>query len=358
MSNKEIKVVVNARFLTQKLTGVQRFAFELSVRLRKIFGEGICFVAPTGVIQEEMASVLNPIIVGKHSGYIWEQMELPRYLKKHGNPFLLNLCSVAPLFYKKNIIAIHDITWVRYPETYSWRFRMVYDMLIPLLIRKAKHLITVSEFSKGELISHYKLPNPKISVVYNAVGSQFKQISDKILVKENYFLAVSSVKANKNFEAVLKAFEHVYLQNPELNLYIIGDCDEDNFKSINISRYKKNKSIRFLGRVSDKDLILYYSNAVAFVFPSLYEGFGIPVIEAQACGCPVLSSNTSSLPEVLAESALFFHPDDIARLAGLMEEIHSNQELRKNIIEKGYKNYERFTWEDGANKIADMLRAN
>ena len=142
---------------------------------------------------------------------------------------------------------------------------------------------------------------------------------------------------------------------PDVNLYIIGDLSDKNFKAIDIERYKENPNIKFLGRVSDDELIKYYSNAKGFVFPSLYEGFGIPVLEAQACGCPVISSNTSSLPEVLQDSALFSSPMDSDSFAENMAKIVSDNDLRNSLIEKGYQNMKRFSWEVSAKKIADLI---
>ena len=333
---------VNARFLSQKLTGVQRFAYELSLRLKDELGDDVIFLAPYNVIQHEMAERLGAKCVGKHSGYYWEQIELPFYLWRHGSPKLVNFCSVAPLLYGNNYIAVHDITWVRYPETYSKAFGTVYNFLIPRLCKRAKKLITVSEFSKHEISSYYNIPEDKFTVIYNAVGEVFHPIVDEKLRNENYFLAVSSVKANKNFVSVLQAFEIVLRTNPDIRLYIVGDCNDKNFQTINIDQYKDNPSIKFLGRVSDEELVKYYSNALGFVFPSLYEGFGIPVLEAQACGCPVLASDIPPMKEVLQNSALYCDPFKIEDIASKMLKLLSERDI---LVHNGYRNVKRFSWD-------------
>lgn len=343
---------VNARFLSQKLTGVQRFAYELSIRLKDKLGDEVVFVAPQDVIQHDMAERLGAKCVGKHSGYYWEQIELPLYLWKHGSPKLVNFCSVAPLLYGNNYVAVHDITWVRYPETYSKAFCTVYNFLIPRLCKRAKKLITVSEFSKHEISSYYNIPEDKFTVIYNAVGEVFHPIVDEKLRNENYFLAVSSVKANKNFVSVLQAFEIVLRTNPDIRLYIVGDCNDKNFQTINIDQYKDNPSIKFLGRVSDEELVKYYSNALGFVFPSLYEGFGIPVLEAQACGCPVLASDILPLKEVLNNSALFCNPLEIEDIASKMLKLLSERDA---LVQNGYRNVKRFSWDDSADQCLRML---
>lgn len=170
-----------------------------------------------------------------------------------------------------------------------------------------------------------------------------------------YFLSVSSLNYRKNFITVLQAFSIFCDSNQYGNLYIVGDLKCDSFNGVYIQEYKSNDRIRFLGRVSDDELIEYYRNAVAFVFPSLYEGFGIPVIEAQACGCPVISSNSSSLPEVLGESALTCNPLDVNRFAELMNDIFNDNDLRKKIIAKGYENVKRFSWNESAKKIVELI---
>lgn len=173
---------------------------------------------------------------------------------------------------------------------------------------------------------------------------------------EKYFLAVSSLNYRKNFVVVLQAFDKFCENNSEGNLLIIGDLQCNSFNGIDISSYKQNSRIKFLGRVSDEELINYYRNAVCFIFPSLYEGFGIPVIEAQACGCPVISSNSSSLQEVLGESAIMCNPTDIEGFANAMKSIYEDEPLRNAIICKGFENAKRFSWEKSAKKIEEIIK--
>ena len=180
----------------------------------------------------------------------------------------------------------------------------------------------------------------------------FHPIKDEMLQNESYLLAVSSVKANKNFESVLKAYEIFYRSNPNVRLYIVGDCNDKNFQTIDIDQYRNNPSIKFLGRVSDEELVKYYSNAQGFVFPSLYEGFGIPVLEAQACGCPVLASDIPPLKEVLNDSALFCNPLEIEDIAFKLQQILSERDI---LVQNGYENVKRFSWDESADKCLRML---
>lgn len=239
--------------------------------------------------------------------------------------------------------------------TYSRSFRMVYNFLIPQLCKRVKHVLTVSNFSLEEITSYYNVPKDKFSVVYNAVDSQFTQVKDEQLQGEKYFVAVSSVKENKNFPMVVDSFNKLQQRLPEAKLYIIGDLKDKNFGNIDLN-VEDNPNIVLLGRVSDEDLIRYYSNATGFIFPSYYEGFGIPVLEAQACGCPVISTNSSSLPEVLWDSAILADPDDVDAFADGMYKVATDAELRANLIKKGFENVSRFSWEDSARKIVELLK--
>ena len=343
-------IYINARFLSQKITGVQRFAIEVSRELKKIYGEEVILLAPQNVIYPDIVEELGVRIIGNRTGYGWEQMELPEYLKKKGSPLLLNLCNLGPLNYPNSSVVVHDIAWKRFPESYSAAFVRSYRFLVPKLCRRARHIFTVSEFSKKEICTEFSLPQDKVSVVFSAVTPVFRHVEDESLRKENYILAVSSMKANKNFGFVVKNFHRIAERVPGLKLYIIGDLESRSFAKVNFDALRANPSVKLLGRVSDEELVRYYSNARAFVFPSLFEGFGLPVLEAQACGCPVISSNTSSLPEVLGDSAVFFDPlnDD-----DFVEKVVSS--LDNPMKSKAAANVARFSWKDTAALMSTVL---
>lgn len=345
-------IAVNARFLTQQITGVQRFAFEISRAIKGLYKEqDIRFFAPKDIQLRSEAFDLNVEIIGSHTGHLWEQLDLPQHLKKLGKPLLLNFCNTAPIFYKNKISTLHDITYIRFPHTYSKVFRFYYRLVMPLVLKTSKHIFTVSEFSKKEITDYYCIPQEKITVVYNAVDKKFCPQFDDTLKRENYLLAVSSVKENKNFGLILRAFEIISRQKNNLKLFIVGDMKNGNFSNIDLNT-SNNSRIKFLGRVEDSQLIKLYSNAIAFLFPSLYEGFGIPVLEAQACGCPVLASNTASMPEVLQSSADLIQPLDKEALAKAILNIINNTAHRNQLIEAGLKNAHRFSWEQSGFKVS------
>lgn len=350
-------IVVNARFLTQSLTGVQRFALEISRALQKLYKkEDILFLAPYNIKLNAEAEELNAIKIGTHTGHLWEQLDLPRHLKKIGSPLLLNFCSTAPILYKNKISTLHDITYIRYPHTYSKAFRWFYRIVIPRVLKTSRHILTVSEFSKKEIVNYYRIPEEKIAVIYNAVDKRFRPQPDDTLKKENYLLAVSSVKENKNFSLILKAFEILSKKATDLKLFIVGDLKHGNFSNIDLDTFENHPKIKFIGRVNDEQLVKLYSNAIAFLFPSLYEGFGIPVLEAQACGCPVIASNTASLLEVLQNSADLVNPLNTDDFVKAICNLATNTSHRNQLIEQGHKNTTRFSWIQSGGKILSIIR--
>ncbi|TWY21757.1 glycosyltransferase family 4 protein, partial [Serratia marcescens] len=141
---------INARFLTQDMTGVQRFAEQISRSLNTIRGD-VVFLVPDEKFKIEVDPSFELKVIGKKHGHLWEQIDLPKYLKSIGSPPLLNLCSTAPLFYRNQIVTHHDITYKRYPESFSRQFRYIYNLIIPIMLKNSRKIITVSEFSKGEI---------------------------------------------------------------------------------------------------------------------------------------------------------------------------------------------------------------
>jgi glycosyltransferase involved in cell wall biosynthesis len=345
-------LVVNARFLTQNITGVQRFAIEISNQLKILLGNKVQFVSPKNLIHNDLAKELNVQIIGNKTGHLWEQIDLPKYLNSIDSPFLLNLANTAPLFYKNKISTIHDIAFERFPENFDWKFRLFYKLLIPRLTKSSKHIFTVSEFSKNEIHDLYGTNLKNISVIYNAVNEIFKP--KKIKIDEKYILAVSSLNYQKNFHSLVKAFN--LLDDITIKLYLVGGINKAFANTELLEEIEKNNNIVFKGRVDDDALISLYSDAVCFVYPSLYEGFGIPPLEAQACGCPVVCSNVASLPEVGGvDSLVYCDPHSVNDIKEKIEFVLGDIELQNKLRQKGFENIKRFSWEESAKKIVEVI---
>ena len=204
--------------------------------------------------------------------------------------------------------------------------------MIPRIIKSALKIITVSQFSKDEIIKYYGTEERKIKVVYPAVANNFHIEEDTNLKKEKYLLAVSSLNYRKNFISILKAFDIFEKKRLDISLYIIGDLSNGSFKN--------------------EQLVKYYSNALAFVFTSIYEGFGIPPLEAQACGCPILVSSIPPLHEIIGNSGMFCDPYNSHNIANCMSEILNNP---NGLEKKGFENAKRFSFTISAKQAYTII---
>lgn len=346
-------IYINGRFLTQNMTGVQRFAEEISLQIEHMRDDVILLVPDVKAIKKQsLLKRFNIEEVPGLNGHLWEQITLPLYLLRKKSPLLINLSNTAPVFYSHQVVTHHDITYLKYPKSFPFSFRLLYRIISPLMIRNSKQVVTVSQFSRSEISSQYRCQEEKIKIIYNAVSDLFEPTKEVTSEpdKERYLLAVSSTNYHKNFHGLIDAFSDA---NLDIDLKIIGDS-ADVFSTLDLKR--NHPRIHFVGRVNDDELVKLYQHATAFVFPSFYEGFGIPPLEAQACGCPVISSNTASMPEVLGESVLYFNPESKREIINALSLIVSDVELRAQLVEKGFKNKERFSWGESASKLNDIIR--
>ncbi|OCK52653.1 hypothetical protein BA768_11075 [Chryseobacterium sp. CBo1] len=349
-----MKIVINARFLTQSITGVQRFAIEISRYLKKELGEDAVFVSPKNIIHSEIAEELNVKILGINRFHLWEQIDLPLFLLKNKSPLLLNLCNTAPLFYRNNIVTIHDIAFEIFPQAYSKEFLLLYKYLLPSIARSSKKIITVSNFSKSEIIRLYNISVDKIMVVNNAVNKSFCAVQNEELKKEQYFLTVSSLNYRKNLKLVLNAFNILSQTDEEIRLYIVGDINGKSFSRYNLEEFKSNTKISFLGRLSDVRLMEYYTNTIAFIYPSLYEGFGIPPLEAQKCEAPVIVSDIPCFHEVFYDSVLYTNTENHYELKDKMN-LFRDENYRALYIKKGSQNHIKYSWEKSGSEVLKII---
>lgn len=347
-------IFINARFLTQNISGVQRYAEQICLSLKKIRDDIVC-LAPHGIKLHDAAKALDVQCIGRNRGHLWEQLDLPLYLKQRGSPLLISISSTGPMFYRNQVATHHDINYVRYPQSYTRVFRMAYRTITPILASRAKTMITCSNFSKGEISRFYGIDEKKFLVLHAAVSEGFTARTPRPDGPQ-YLLAVSSPAAHKNFNRMIQAF--LSLRGfPDLQLHIVGAATHI-FANPDLQRLAcRDPRIRFLGRLSDAELIEQYQGAAAFVFPSLYEGFGIPPLEAQACGCPVVAANAASIPEVLQASALYFDPLDVNHMAAAMQRVLTDQPLREALRLHGLNNVERFSWDMSAQRLSQRLDA-
>jgi len=344
-------IYINARFLTQNITGVQRYAVEISRRLTKTTSN-IVFVTPTKIKNTTIAQELNVLKFGLFSGHFWEQVELPIFLRKKKNPCLISLANFAPYFYNNFIITIHDLSFIRHPEWFTKKYSLYYKYLIYHISKKARKIITVSKFSKKEIIELLHINEEKIEIIYNAVPYIFKKTKNINNLNRfgNYILAVSSFDPRKNFIGLIQAYNKLRLK--DIKLVIVGSKHRI-FSMQDLKENKKN--IIFTGYVDDNELITLYQNALLFVYPSFYEGFGLPPLEAMAHGCPVVVSQTSSLPEICGDAAYYINPYDINDISHGIKEVLKDSILRNKLIKNGNKRVSLFNWENSAKKLIETI---
>jgi len=343
-------IVINGRFLTQKITGVQRFAIDIAIRLKEQRND-VLVLAPKDIIHKEISEKLEAKIVKGYIGHLWEQITLPLYLNKINNPILLNLTNSAPIFYGNKITTICDISNITNPEWFSNKYKYFYRVLTPIIVRTSKKIITISEFSKNEIHKHLHKPLEEIEVVYCALPTNFEVLDKNLYIhKKKFFLCVSSINPRKNFNRTIEAF--IKWNKLDYQLYIVGEKSNSfaNHQLLN----KRNENIKFLGRVSDDELSTLYKEAKGFLYLSLYEGFGIPPLEAQALNCPVLASDIPVLREVLQESAIFCDPTNIFDIIlGIDKLAFTDIDL---YIQRGKENIKRFDWSKSTQKISKIVK--
>jgi glycosyltransferase involved in cell wall biosynthesis len=354
-SNSRAQIYVNGRFLSQRITGVQRYAHELLTAIDALLSTRAIEPVPMTVLippdSKNLPSWPSLRIhqAGRFTGQLWEQLDLPFHAR--GN-LLFTPCGGAPIAHKRQVVTIHDAGPFSTPQAYTLAYRSYYKILEKILARKAVHLITDSEFSRQELIRYLRVPERKISRVWlsgdhilrfdrdDAVLERYGLLSGK------YILAVGSRNPNKNLHGLMRAYAH--LPASEVCLAIVGGSNSTIFaRSPDLA-----DSVMELGFVEDADLRTLYEHAACFVFPSFYEGFGIPPLEALTLGTPVIVSRAASLPEIFGEAATYCDPHSPEDIARQISRVLQNKTPHR---EAAMLHASRFTWERCARQTWDVL---
>lgn len=341
------KIIINGRFLTQEITGVQRVTHEIVYELDKLLEKNkklkldILILAPKDIKNFKIFKNIKIKKVGYLKGHFWEQLELPFYVYKEKGR-LLNLQGSAPVI-KTGIVTIHDISFKVNKEFYSKKYSVYYGILTWILVKTSKKILTVSEFSKQEIMKHYKVPEKKIEVIYNSwehilrINEDFSILQKFNLEKKNFYLAVSSIAPNKNFKYIVELAklysEKQFVIVGKKNIKVFGELGVENLKNL-----------IWCGYVTDEELKTLYMTCKGFIYPSFYEGFGLPPLEAIGCGCEeVYVSNTSCLPEIYQDSVVYLDPYKPERI------LEATLKKNENILKK-------YNWQITAANILKILR--
>jgi len=289
---------------------------------------------------------------------LWTHISLPLHLRKHPVDIYHFPNFIVPIVFPyKTVVTIHDLNFLRFPKSFTLRTYLALATQIRLSAQKADAIIAVSESTKLDIVEMLKIPEKKVTVIYNGVNERFKSPQKQMDVKvikqkyglDNYILCVGSIVPQKNLVRLLNAFALLKKSNTIYQLAIVGGSawkSEAVLKEI--KRLNLSREVIMTGYVSDDDLPLIYSGATVFVYPSLYEGFGLPVLEAMACGTPVITSNVSSLPEVSGSAAILVDPYNIDEISEAMRRVVQDKNLQQELIDKGLEQVKKFSF----NKMA------
>jgi glycosyltransferase involved in cell wall biosynthesis len=267
----------------------------------------------------------------------------------------------------KTLVTIHDVSFVRVPAAASPTLKAYLDKVVPESIWRADHVIAVSQATKKDIIELYGTAPEKISVVLHGIDTRFRRIEN--LQQHNairqkyqlgtrpYLLSVGTVQPRKNYSRIIQALAQLRAQNYDLSLVIAGGkgwLEGEMYQTI--AKTGMKEYVHLIGFADDADLPVLYSAAACVVFPSLYEGFGFPVLEGMACGTPVITSNVSSLPEVAGDAALLINPVETDELTTAIQRIVEDADLRERLIQRGYQQIQHFTWANSAQHLYQIYQ--
>jgi glycosyltransferase involved in cell wall biosynthesis len=347
----------NGRFLIAQRTGVQRCAYRLLEHIIR-YGKDYNFIIFTGDSEQHAPEwklpnvrvVASPMVASRvFKNYFWEQFTLPRLAEKHGVDLLHNPANLAPLFFKgKSIVNIYDISFILQPSWFSFNFRIIYKTLVPIIASRCNLILTCSNFSKNDILQTLPVKLNNLRVMYCAVDEIFFKYRVPYEQKKNRLLFVGSLEPRKNLRGLLEAFKLYKRKNPEVNLELsVVGCKNNLFASEEYDLGEFQSSVHFEGYLTDEQLSVLYGSSRALIFPSFYEGFGFPPLEAMAAGTPVVTSACSSLPEIVGNAALLVNPNRVEEICVAIERV-LNYECAQRLIQAGDERVKLFSWTQAA----------
>jgi len=321
----------------------------------------------------------NPALIGTYSRYknvkeivisisnklLWDQIGVPGAVKSEKIDLIFNPKLSIPLFASsKKIFTLHGLEQFALPNLFTWRDYMYFRIMIPLFCRRADAIIVMTNTGKTDLMKYLKVKSDKIEAIYESFHKRFKVhnakenimlVREKYNLPEKYLFFIGGITPLKNFSNIIRAFKIVN-KKTGIKLVMAGFNRWKYARDISLIRkLKLQNDVINLGFVQDNDLPYLYNLAQCLIFPSLYEGFGIPVLEAQASECPVIISNTGCTPEVSNRAALLVDPHNYKEIAQAIDDIINNKDLRDKLIAEGLENTKRFSWSDTAKKTLELF---
>ncbi len=357
---------LNGRFLVAQRTGVQRSAYWLFrsiIETASDFNFVLFTSAEEGRAPEWQRDNVRIVACSLASqnvfrNHMWEQFSLPKLAMEYGVQILHNPANLAPVGYRgKSVVNIHDVCFLVEPSWFSWTFRMTYSFLVPRIAKNASVVITNSNNSKNDILEHLKVETSKVRFSYWAVDPLFFQFNSPYALRDDQMLFVGSLEPRKNLSGLIEAFTLYREKNParKTKLLVVG-CENPLFANVNYNLGPYASDVQFVGYIDDMELARLYGRSKAFVYPSFYEGFGFPPLEAMAAGTPVITSWNSSLPEVVGDAAVLVNPADPSDIANAIENVLTSDEFAQYLITKGIERAHSFRWETVAHHSLSIYK--
>ena len=304
------KIIINGKFMSQNVTGVQRYAREILSEMDAVVQPGVEIILACDRNAVNVGKYRNIRIerVGRLTGNLWEQISLPAFVIRN-RAVCVSLCNMAPVL-TPHIVAIHDVSFRVNKDFFSRKFSLWYGLVFSLIIRRIKQIVTVSDFSRSEICRAYGRDFPNITVTYNGwqhfrrVVSDNNAVSKYGLIPGEYFFSMSSMAPNKNFRWIASAACH----NPDVTFAVSGAVNTKVFGDI--FDFEIPQNLKFLGYVTDEEAKALMGDCKLFLFPTYYEGFGIPPLEALSVGARAAVSDRSCMREIFGGSVYYIDPDD------------------------------------------------
>jgi glycosyltransferase involved in cell wall biosynthesis len=379
MDKKRHRIGIDARFYGPLGKGLGRYTQEIVDNILKIdrHNEYVVFLGKENF--DELQSDhphLKKVLADVRWYTVAEQLFMPWLIFKEKLDLIhfphFNVPLLCPV---KFIVTIHDLILTKFPTMRAtthgaWLYfikNLGYRLSIIHALKRARKVIAISKFTKTDIIDQFGINSEKIELTYEGTtnlssgkDSRFAskldhgEILSDYCILEPYILYVGNAYPHKNLEFLIKVFKELQAEKPDLKLVLVGKNDYFYARLKKFALELNANTVIFPGYVPDRDLEILFSRALAYVFPSKYEGFGLPPLEAMSRGCPVISSNSTCLPEVLGDAALFFDPDDGAQLKNQINNLINSENLRQDLIAKGYKRAKLYDWYECALQTSEI----
>ncbi|MBI5748887.1 MAG: glycosyltransferase family 4 protein [Nitrospinae bacterium] len=356
-----MRILIDARVISDKMHGIARYTYNLIKNLSDIDTKN-----------EYVMLSNHDRLIDFSSGYknfklvrcntplysIQEQFKIPKILKREGADIYHSPTFSAPLYQQcKTIMTVHDMIHLVFGKSIH---RLYYRYIVKTAMMKASSIITVSEYSKTDIVKYLGIPKEKIYVTYNGIDEKFRPVHNKTIdnikkkygIFSRYILFVGNQKPHKNVDNILKAFK-MAMEKEGLNHHLILVGVKNGYIKI---AGELDKRVIYINNHTDDDLVELYQSADLFLSPSLYEGFGLPMLEAMACGVPVVTSNRTSIPEVTGNAAILADPENIQEIANAICKVLKDENLKSDLIRKGLEQAKMFSWKRMAEETLELYK--